>query len=512
MATDFKFLVDWNNDGDFSDTNEDITDYVMSANWSLGFSEPYQHVAGETRLDLQLTNKDKRFSPEGTASPMAGSILPNRLVKIQNTASGTVDLYTGYIESITPSPGVAGDLRCRIVGVGIKQFLDREEYYSPFWESVTTDDVLNDILINTTLPPVFGDNLIIDLLGHNLIDTHWISETATVISAEEGQTTFPYVGDTWEDGVKAMRAISDLVNSDRGWFYNDRSGSAIYWNRHHLFLNSTLQGTVDNTWADMDYRYSIDDIKNIIRVANYPRSISAGSAEILWQLDATRTVRAGGTTTFRARYSDQDSDAKVSGRNVTAPNTGDGSLVVDPPDASYALNVIDSSARSMKMEFVNDDNNDFDVTTLIVRGQKVTTYNREEVEVIDSLSSSLYGRHILSIDHKLLDDVDFADAIASYELVQRKDPRGIVRSIGINHRSADTIDFMINRTVGDWIRVVDDQTEHDDEYVIMGENHRWEAGDKHFATYILQATDGLNYIIIDETGKNEIDSGRYIAV
>lgn len=512
MATDYRFLIDWNNDGDFSDANEDITDYVMSANWELGFSEPYQHVAGETRADIRLRNIDKRFSPEGTASPMAGSILPNRLMKIQHVGSGTVDLYTGYIESISPTPGERGDLQCQIVGVGIKQFLERQEYYSPFWEGVTSDEVINDILLNTTLPPTFGRNLIIDLPGQNLIDTHWISDSGIVGSMETGKTTFAYVGDTWDDGVKAMSAVSDLVNSDRGWFFNSREGSAVYWNRYHLIMNDTLQGTVDNTWAEMDYRYSGEDIQNIIRVVNYPRSISAGSAETLWQLEEPRTVRTDGTVKFRARYSDQDNDAMVSGRNVTTPNTVDGSLAVDPVGASYSMRVVDSSARSMQIEFVNTGNDDFDVTTLIVRGQKVTAYNREEVEATDSLSMSLYGRHVMTINHKLLNDFNFANALAGYELVQRKDPRGIVRSIGINHRSAETIDFMINRTVGDWIRVVDDQTEHDGEYVIMGEQHRWQAGDKHSVDYILQPTDGLDYIIINISGKNGIDSGRYIGV
>ncbi len=512
MVSDFKFLIDWNNDGDFSDANEDVTEFVQNASWSLGFSEPYQHVAGETRLDLRLRNTDKRFSPENESSPMAGSMLPQRLVKIQNTASGTVDMYLGYIESINPVPGERNELSTQIVGVGVKQFLQRQEYYSPFFEGVTSDTVIEDILINTSLPPTFGNSLIIDLVGHNLIDTHYITTSSSILDSEVGKTTFDFVGDTWEDGVSAVQAISDLVNSDRGWFFQSREGSAVYWNRHHLMSNDTLLGTVDNTWADMDYRYGMADIINIVRVGNYPRSISAGSAETLWELEKNRAVQADGTVVFRARYREQDSDAQVAGRNVTEPNLGDSSLVIDPVGASHVFSVDESNARSMKISIVNDGNKELDVTTLIVKGQKVTTYNREEVEAVDSVSLVLYGKQVMTINNRLLDDEAYAANLGNYELAQRKDARGVVRSIGINRRNSANEDMMINRSIGDWIQVVDDQTDHDGEYIIMGERHRWEDGDWHTVDYILQPGDTQNYIFIDETGKNVIDSGRFITL
>ena len=113
------------------------------------------------------------------------------------------------------------------------------------------------------------------------------------------------------------------------------------------------------------------------------------------------------------------------------------------------------------------------------------------------------------MDHKLISDVSFADAIVSYELGQNKDPRGVVRAITINQRLAD---FAVNRVIGDWVRVVDGQTSHDDEYVIMGEQWAWRPGDKFDVSYVLQPTSTLQFIFIDVTNKNDIDGGRYIAV
>ena len=508
MTSNFQFLIDWNNDGDFDDSNEDISAYVMDANWSIGFDEPYQHVAGETRLNLRLRNEDKRFSPEYSSSPMAGSILPQRQIQVQYVDGGTTVLYNGYIQHINPTAGTARDQTVHISANGIKQFLERQEYYSPFWENVTADEVINDIVSNIQLPAEFNNVLYIDVPGQNLIDTHWITDQTVFIEAETGKTTFPYVGDTWEDGVTAMQAINDLVQSERGWFFQDRSGSVTFWNRLHLMTNDTLQGTVNNTWSELEYRYSIDDIRNIFRVASYPRSLSAGSAEIIWSLSEDKTIAPDETKQFRARYSEQDSDSKVAGRNVQTPSVGGSTLVINPVGAGHQV-TMDDKATSATISIENQSSSDITVTDLLIKGQKVTTYNDEEYEAVDNASVGLYGRHVEKIDHKLINDPAFAEAVANYELVQRKDARGVVRSIEVNQRQSD---FVINRTVGDWIRVIDGQTDHDENYIIMGERHSWRVGDLHRVTYTLQSTSTVEFIIIDESGKNEIDSGRYIAI
>lgn len=510
--TDFKFYIDWNNDSDFDDSNEDITSYVMEARWNIGFSEPYQHVAGETRANLTLRNADKRFSPEYSSSPMYGSIVPKRLIKIENTASGTTRMYTGWVESYEPSTGVNGDLTCQVVGVGLKQFLETQEYYSPFWESVTVDEVISNILQSTTVPPAFGKFIVLDIEGQNLVDTHWVSTAGDILNQETGKVVLPYVGDTWETGVSAVQAINDLVQTERGWFFQDRSGSAVFWNRLHFISNDTVSGTINNTWGQLDYRYASEDIKNIVRVASYPRSISAGSAETLWSLNESKTISSGGSISFRARYTEPDSDSIVAGRSVVTPNIGDGSLVVSPVGASVSIENVESNARSFSLTIVNNDNDDVDVSTLVVKGQKLTTYNKEEFEAINATSVALYGKQVLSIDAKLINSSSYAQAIADSELANMSNPRGVVSRMVLEQRNSTIQQNMINWTIGSLINIVDDQTSHNADYRVMGEQHEWRAGDVHKVTYVIQRDDIFSYILIDVSGKNDIDGSRYIAV
>jgi archaeosine-15-forming tRNA-guanine transglycosylase len=74
--------VDWDRDGNFSGVYDDVTTYTMKAGWFLGMREAYEVVAQQSSLALTLRNVDKRFSPEYTASPLAGKLLPNVPIRV----------------------------------------------------------------------------------------------------------------------------------------------------------------------------------------------------------------------------------------------------------------------------------------------------------------------------------------------------------------------------------------------------------------------------------------------
>ena len=75
-------LVDWNDDGDFSDSNEDVTSDV------LGLTvEHFRDLATEyveaARLELELKNDDHKYSPPNGSSPLSGNLKPGRKVWVR---------------------------------------------------------------------------------------------------------------------------------------------------------------------------------------------------------------------------------------------------------------------------------------------------------------------------------------------------------------------------------------------------------------------------------------------
>jgi hypothetical protein len=90
MTTQWTIAIDWNRDGDFTDTYDNITDRIISANWFLGMDEAYMDAADASSLTLTLNNSDRRYSPEYAASPLNGSLVPFRPVRIQSDDGTTV--------------------------------------------------------------------------------------------------------------------------------------------------------------------------------------------------------------------------------------------------------------------------------------------------------------------------------------------------------------------------------------------------------------------------------------
>jgi hypothetical protein len=82
MSTVWKVQVDWERDGSYSGPQDDITAHVMECRWVLGMKQAYQSVAHDSLLEVTVRNIDRRFSPEYTASPLAGKLLPNVPIRV----------------------------------------------------------------------------------------------------------------------------------------------------------------------------------------------------------------------------------------------------------------------------------------------------------------------------------------------------------------------------------------------------------------------------------------------
>jgi hypothetical protein len=94
ITATYGYYVDWKGDGDFSDSNENISAFVLEASWEYGRSK-----AGSCRMSLD--NSDSRFSPFNVSSPIHGQMLPGRRVRITMRIGNDseVTMWQGYLES-----------------------------------------------------------------------------------------------------------------------------------------------------------------------------------------------------------------------------------------------------------------------------------------------------------------------------------------------------------------------------------------------------------------------------
>lgn len=96
VDSDITIEWDFDNDGDFDETVEDITSYVLSAGSVTGRDYPSSVVgkASPGRLRLTLSNSDARFSPFNTSSPLAQdpySLKVGRRIRVRTAESTPTD-------------------------------------------------------------------------------------------------------------------------------------------------------------------------------------------------------------------------------------------------------------------------------------------------------------------------------------------------------------------------------------------------------------------------------------
>lgn len=96
--------VDWNNDGDYADSYEDISAYARSIQWSRGRNYASELTGRSTAgaCAIVLDNRDGRFSPNNAAGDMYGNLVPRRKVKVTTTHG--VNAWT-YSEDLANSVG-----------------------------------------------------------------------------------------------------------------------------------------------------------------------------------------------------------------------------------------------------------------------------------------------------------------------------------------------------------------------------------------------------------------------
>ena len=522
MDVTFTFSIDWDSDDDWDEAYEDVSKYVKSANWSMGMSKPNQLMGNESRLSLVLNNTDKRFSPENASGAYYGELVPFRKVRVQSTYEGTTrTMYVGWIDTIEPQGGDGRTVAMRCVGA--KQFMQDQTIRLPLLENLRSDEIIQAILEKLQTPPALtGQHWILGLAGASeLGESTYLADLAPSYSLDTGDTTFPYVADTWdknfhgnqyvgeswEAGFKGYDAIKDVVKAERGRFFFDRTGVATFWNRSRLQTSVTLAATFDNEHKSADYRYG-EDIINDVRVMVYPRQIS-DAAVTLWELEEEIQLRPASKLkrpkTVRATFTDEDSGVEIAGYEPYV----DQFVVADGDSAGYT---VDFQARGAQIALTNHTENKVTISTIVIKGRRLTSFDTIEVQVIDGASRVAYGWKEYVVDSKLQADLNLAESVADYELFRRKDPLGVFYSLEVQAVDDTRTEQILTRTMGDRIRVIDDQLVHDAEYFIIGEAHTWGLRQGYKVKWNLERADAQSYWMLGTVGYSELGETTYLGL
>lgn len=474
-----KVYIDWDANNDFMDAYDDVSDYVISADWELGIAEPYNAMCDDSYCSITLRNNDGRFNPENSTSPIYGKMLPRRPIKIEYN---NTPLYTGYIgvpvSRMSPSGTYTGKTEVTVEGHGYKPFLDNLSPILQLYENVTTDVIIDDVLSQVVLP-VSGSPAL-----------------SSVASLETGKYTVTLYGDFSD--TTAWDVIAEMAITEQGRLFFDRDGTVKFFNRHHFILNTSTAGTITgDELVSYDYGYG-RHLANRIRVTASPRNI--GSNQVLWELDTPIDIRPNTSIEFEVRLRKQTGQFAGGTNLVATPTFSAGNAFVSvTPRGGKALVTLTNASTSQLAT----------LETLVIEGIPTVQQNIIEVTTEDTNSINAYG--LIELNLSLGGVVNYSDcaSIASYELSRRNILTGDTRSITFLGNIADN-KFMYR--IGDKISLdLSNYNGHQGDYVIIAERHSWQAGDVLQTTYILEPSASNQYWLLGVSGFSELGQTAILA-
>lgn len=208
------FAFDWNNDGAFTGTLEDVTAYLIEPlqfAYGIDWASASERITPEL-MDVVLRNPDRHFSPDNGSSTIAGLVNKGRRCRWQFASGATYTLIDGMLNSysqdrrqaepaitfqVTDAWGVVGD----------------QTISTAVYQGIRTGDAIGVIL---------------DTIG-------WTGAR----DIDSGNSVLPY---WWVEDETGNRAVSDVLDAEgptsRAWV---QGGTFVFRDRLHRVTRAASQ-------------------------------------------------------------------------------------------------------------------------------------------------------------------------------------------------------------------------------------------------------------------------------
>jgi len=482
MAGTYSLLVDWNADGDFTDSNDDITGDTLSLSWSRGrdYASALQGRSVAGKLTATLINTDGKYSPSNTSSALTGNILPGRSIKLQ-AGSGSFPYtfpiafndgvrWQGKLDKIKPSPAARGRRTATLTAFGTLGYLNQFETQLASQTNRRTDQAVGDIL---------------DDVGWDEADDR---------DLDTGQTT---ISRFWMSGKKTIDALRLVEEAEAGFVKESKSGQVAFENRFHR-LTETASTTSQATFSDaggaahtFEQIAQVDPLSTIVNhVEATARTFTTASVAVLWTHpetgSASPTLAPGEAKTFEAEFPNPDAannsmevdawttPAATTDYLLNAASNGTGTNLTGDITVTQV-----KTAERMAITLTNSaTGSDGYVTKLQARGTAVSTKNPCIVRAIDTTSQTSYGERKYVAKTKFIPTTSEAQDWCDYQVSIYASPVEIL-TMTIPASAQGNIGHALTRDLSDRITVTatgDANLGVNADFFIESEKHQVSAG------------------------------------
>jgi hypothetical protein len=484
LLASYKLQVDWNNDGDWGDTGEEIDmGRVRGITCSFGRDRASQ-LTGKSKagtLRATLDNRSGDYNQFNSSSPIYGNILPGRPVRLLGTSTTQSDqaIWQGYLLRITPQVFLGGDQTAILEATGPLGQVNLDQIEVAMVTSQRTDQVVDDIL---------------DAAGWGAGSSYRTLDT--------GKTTITRY---WKSATYTVPALQEVESTEGGFIREGKNGKIIFDNRHHRLsgVGLTSQATYsDATDAARVYSGLImdDPLPSIFnQFSTDVQTFTTASVAVLWTLSETGasspSISPGVARTYIARYPTTASANNARGvalwtttaatTDMLANSAADGSG--DNLTSSVAIGVSKSS-ETMEITLTNNATVTAYITKLQARGTAITADDPASIKQEDATSKTAFGQRTWPSKTKFIPDTGEALDWADYNLSIYKDPTAVLQLSYFANRDTNAINEMLDRDISERVTVVAANTADlslNRDFFIEGVRHQIDANRLHQVTYLL---------------------------
>lgn len=482
----YRIELDRDDDGQFA---TDLSVAVSAISWRLGMAAPGERMAEPARAAVVLRNESRVHSPEVSSLPLTPGLgLRIRYVDEQGQST---PLFVGQIARNEPETGSHGKRRAILHAEDAQRQLRENEIQLPTQESARADEIIATILAHLPLRrPALAGHAILGLAGHDALGetTRLFGLTAVPQSFQRGRSRFELVNERWLAGISAWEAIHRIVASERGRFYFDRQGRAVFLQRHHLLRQTQPTTHLRENAAALEYRHG-DGIINEWQVRLQPRR-RGEPRTLLWSTH--RPLRLDGRAEFRLRVHFRDGvGRRVAALRVDVPRAGEDYQATRDAEgrgrdeaAAIVVDLLEWAADSALLSMQNLAPQPLFVK-INLRGTPIWEEAPLTVVARDGRSVARFGRRPRALEHLALNDAEDAHQLACFELAQSTEMRGLFHSITLNQR--DQFPLILQHSLFDAVRITDEQSGHSAAYCIVAEEHEvTHGGQRHQCRWLLE--------------------------
>ena len=472
-----KFKIDWDDDGVYTGTGEDVTSRLKSVEWRRGRDQASQltgrSVAG--RLIATLDNSDGDYSSFNTGSPIAGDTVPGRKVQIELGNPTLAARWTGFLRTLDPIPHTRSLNLVRLEAWGPLGHLGQEDVDLAMATSKLTGQAINDILDGVGWPA--GDRDI-----------------------DAGQTTMDRF---WLDQQKFLSACRTVERTESGFLREAKNGDIRFEDRHarlkspHTVSQATFSDALGATIGFYPPHQADPEATIFNRFPLDIQTYAVGALATLWTLPETGAnspfIAPGETRIYWARYPNPVSPTNAFGVDAwTTPvdntdyeaNTKSDGTGTDV-SADLTL-VVYKFGNTMKIEYTNGGTVGLFLTLAQARGTPLNRNDPIRVEAEDTASQLKYGERTFSPRRQFIPNSAEGQDWADFNLSIYKDPIPIIRVRLDANRDSAHLDQALARDISDRITLVmtgGSGLGINEDFFIETERHELDEHGRYFVTY-----------------------------